>query len=216
MRLPLPPATKQGSLYENQKGMKQPVLRDAAGRARSGDGEMSDRLPVEPIFDHTPHLFGDGPPDPMVYDASIRALRQRSVNFAAKRYADMMYVSGLDRATADEHFRPRAAPVPGGSERASRRSGAAEPRLPRRVSRADYVIDTDAGRPAGDRHLERSVVRRAGHRPADGRAGLWQHRARRTSRAAVRSEADRAHARRRRLTPGRSARRSKQPPRHRR
>jgi CubicO group peptidase (beta-lactamase class C family) len=75
---------------------------------------MSGQLPVEPIFDQTPHLFGDGPPDPVVYDASERALRQRSVNFAAKRYVDMMFVSGLDRATADRHFRPRAAAVPTG------------------------------------------------------------------------------------------------------
>jgi CubicO group peptidase (beta-lactamase class C family) len=75
---------------------------------------MSARLPVEPIFDQTPHLFGDGPPDPIIYDASIRALRQRTANFAAKRYVDMMFVSGLDRATADQHFRPRAAQVPGG------------------------------------------------------------------------------------------------------
>lgn len=75
---------------------------------------MSGRLPVEPIFDQTPHLFGDGPPDPVVCDASERALRQRSVNFAAKRYVDMMFVSGLDRATADRHFRPRAATVPAG------------------------------------------------------------------------------------------------------
>ncbi|MSP03135.1 MAG: class C beta-lactamase-related serine hydrolase [Acetobacteraceae bacterium] len=75
---------------------------------------MSGRLPVEPIFDQTPHLFDDGPPDPVVYDASARALRQRTVNFAAKRYADMMFVGGLDRATADRHFRPRAALVPGG------------------------------------------------------------------------------------------------------
>ena len=72
------------------------------------------RLPVEPIFDQTPHLFGDGPPDPVVYGASARAIRGRTVNFAAKRYADMMYVSGLDRAAADRHFRPRAALVPGG------------------------------------------------------------------------------------------------------
>jgi CubicO group peptidase (beta-lactamase class C family) len=75
---------------------------------------MSGRLPVEPIFDQTPQLFGDGPPDPVVYDASERALRQRTVNFAAKRYVDMMFVSGLDRATADRHFRPRAAVVPAG------------------------------------------------------------------------------------------------------
>ena len=75
---------------------------------------MSGHLPVEPIFDQAPHLFGDGLPDPVVYDASARSLRQRTVNFAAKRYADMMFVSGLDRATADRHFRPRAALMPGG------------------------------------------------------------------------------------------------------
>jgi CubicO group peptidase (beta-lactamase class C family) len=70
--------------------------------------------PVEPIFDLTPHPFGHGPVDPVVYDASHAALRQRTVNFAAKRYADMMFVSGLDRATADRHFRLRAAVVPAG------------------------------------------------------------------------------------------------------
>lgn len=75
---------------------------------------MSGRLPVEPIFDQTPQMLGDGPPAPAVYDATMRVLRQRTVNFAAKRYTDMMFVSGLDRATADRHFRPRAAMVPGG------------------------------------------------------------------------------------------------------
>jgi hypothetical protein len=84
---------------------------------------MSGRLPVEPIFDQTPHLFGDGPPAPVVYDASAQALRQRSVNFAAKRYVDMMFVSGLDQGTADGHFRPRAASGgvgAGGTERTAR------------------------------------------------------------------------------------------------
>lgn len=71
------------------------------------------RIP-EPYFDQTPQPFGHGPVDPVVYDASITALRQRTVNFAAKRYADMMFVSGLDRATADQHFRLRAAPAPAG------------------------------------------------------------------------------------------------------
>lgn len=70
--------------------------------------------PAEPIFDGTPHTFGNGPVDPIVHDASIAALRQRTVNFAAKRYADMMFVTGLDRATADRHFRLRAAVVPAG------------------------------------------------------------------------------------------------------
>lgn len=70
--------------------------------------------PIEPIFDRTPHPFGDGPVAPLVYDASASALRQRTVNFAAKRYADMLFVSGLDRATADRHHRWRAALVPAG------------------------------------------------------------------------------------------------------
>ena len=70
--------------------------------------------PVEPYFDRTPQPFGDGPPDPLVYDASPRALRQRTVNFAAKRLTDMRYVSGLDRATTEQHFRWRPAVAPGG------------------------------------------------------------------------------------------------------
>ena len=69
---------------------------------------------METIFDRTPHLSGGGPVDPIVYDASAAALRQRTVNFAAKRYADMMFVSGLDRTTADRHFRLRVAQVPSG------------------------------------------------------------------------------------------------------
>ncbi|MBS0642926.1 MAG: serine hydrolase, partial [Proteobacteria bacterium] len=69
---------------------------------------------VEGIFDASPRPFGRGPVDPLVYDASAAARRQRTVNFAAKRYADMMFVTGLDRATADRHFRLRVAPVPGG------------------------------------------------------------------------------------------------------
>lgn len=72
------------------------------------------RRPVEPIFDTTPHPFGDGPVAPLLYDASPRSLRQRTVNFAAKRNADMLFVSCLDHVTAASHFRPRAAMVPGG------------------------------------------------------------------------------------------------------
>jgi hypothetical protein len=50
----------------------------------------------------------------LVYDASPRALRQRTVNFAAKRLVDLRYVGGLDRATAEGHFRWRPALAPGG------------------------------------------------------------------------------------------------------
>jgi hypothetical protein len=70
--------------------------------------------PVEPYFDRTPQSFGDGPADPLVYDASPRTLRQRTVNFAAKRLVDMRYVSRLDRITAEHHFRWRPAAAPGG------------------------------------------------------------------------------------------------------
>jgi hypothetical protein len=78
------------------------------------DQRRDSAAPVEPYFDRTPQPFGDGPPDPLVYDASPRMLRQRTVNFAAKRFADMRYVSGLDRATAERHFRWRPAVPPGG------------------------------------------------------------------------------------------------------
>jgi CubicO group peptidase (beta-lactamase class C family) len=74
--------------------------------------------PPEPLFDRTPAFGPDGraggPPDPVVYDGSARALRQRTVNFAAKRFVDMMYVSGLDRVRAERHFRWRPAAIPGG------------------------------------------------------------------------------------------------------
>jgi CubicO group peptidase (beta-lactamase class C family) len=70
-------------------------------------------LLLEPTFDRTPQPFADGLPDPMICDASAHALRQRTVNFAAKRMTDMLYVSGLDRATAKRHFRWRPISAPG-------------------------------------------------------------------------------------------------------
>jgi CubicO group peptidase (beta-lactamase class C family) len=90
---------------------------------------------MEPIFDRTPHPFGDGPVHPIVHDASIAALRQRTVNFAAKRYADMMFITGLDRETADRHFRLRAAAVPAG--------------LDARPAGVDLQADADAALAAG-------------------------------------------------------------------
>jgi len=79
---------------------------------------MSDTPPPEPLFDRTPAFAtggpADGPPDPIVYDGTARALRQRTVNFAAKRLVDMMFVTGLDRATAERHLRWRPAAIPGG------------------------------------------------------------------------------------------------------
>jgi CubicO group peptidase (beta-lactamase class C family) len=98
---------------------------------------------VEPIFDLTPHPFGHGPVDPVEYDATIAALRQRTVNFAAKRYADLMFVSGLDRATADRHFRLRAAVVPAGLD--ERPTGVTiQPQADAALAAGRIVIETDA------------------------------------------------------------------------
>src|SRR6185437_5753681 len=69
---------------------------------------------METIFDSSPALGGGGLVDPIIFDGSRAALRQRTVNFAARRYADMMLVSGLDRATADRNFRLRVAQLPSG------------------------------------------------------------------------------------------------------
>jgi CubicO group peptidase (beta-lactamase class C family) len=130
---------------------------------------------VEPIFDGAPHPFGNGPVDPIVYDGSIAALRQRTVNFAAKRYADMMFVSGLDRTTADRHFRLRAAVVPAG--------------LDERTAGLTIQPDTDAAFAAGRIAIEtdtadcRAIVRwgdTVGHavsRPGYGTILLGPHTA---------------------------------------
>ena len=103
---------------------------------------MSDQrresAPVEPYFDRTPQPFGDGPADQLVYDASPQALRQRTVNFAAKRLADMRYVSGLDRAAAERHFRWRPAVPPGGLGFRAAPDGQAE--LAAAQRRGDIVV----------------------------------------------------------------------------
>jgi len=103
---------------------------------------------IDSTFDITRPLFGDGPPDPVVYDASPRAMRQRTVNFAAKRFADMMYVRGLDRSTAERHFRWRALGIPGGlSARPDSAGSDAELVAAHRAGR--LTIETnDAGRRA--------------------------------------------------------------------
>ncbi len=105
------------------------------------DQRRESAAPVEPYFDRTPQPFGDGPPDPLVYDASPRMLRQRTVNFAAKRLADMRYVSGLDRATAERHFRWRPAVPPGGLGFRAAPDGQAE--LVAAQRRGDIVVDMD-------------------------------------------------------------------------
>jgi len=97
--------------------------------------------PAEPYFDRTPQPFGDGLPDPLVYDASPRMVRQRTVNFAAKRLVDMRYVSGLDRPTAERHFRWRPAVPPGGLGFRAAPDGQAE--LAAAQRRGDIVVDMD-------------------------------------------------------------------------
>ncbi|MBO0739657.1 MAG: serine hydrolase [Alphaproteobacteria bacterium] len=103
---------------------------------------MSDQAaPVEPYFDRSPQPFGDVLPDPLVYDASPRTLRQRTVNFAAKRLADMRYVSGLDRATTERHFRWRPAVPPGGLGFRAAPDGQAQ--LAAAQRRSDIVVEMD-------------------------------------------------------------------------
>lgn len=98
---------------------------------------------METIFDRSPHLIGGGPVDPIVYDASFAALRQRTVNFAAKRYADMMFVSGLDRATADRNFRLRVAQPPSGLD-AHATGGTIQAEAEAAFAAGRITIETDA------------------------------------------------------------------------
>ncbi len=76
---------------------------------------MSRLMPNQ--IDVTPYFRAPGPVPPLVYDASPKALRQRVANHTAKRFVDMMFVTGLDQATAERHFRRRPAPSPGGLTR---------------------------------------------------------------------------------------------------
>jgi hypothetical protein len=109
------------------------------------DEPRASAVPVEPYFDRTPQPFGDGLPVPVIYDASPRALRQRTVNFAAKRLVDMRYVSGLDRATAERHLRWRPVVAPGGL--AFRDAPASQAELAAAHKAGDIVIDmNDADR----------------------------------------------------------------------
>src|SRR5260221_9754129 len=110
-------------------------------RAKMSGQHRESAAPVEPYFERTPQPFSDGPPDPLVYDASPRALRQRTVNFAAKRLVDMLYVSGLDRAPAERHFRWRPAVAPGGLGFRAAPDGHSE--LAAAQRRGDIAIDMD-------------------------------------------------------------------------
>jgi hypothetical protein len=68
-------------------------------------------------------------------------LRQRIVNFAAKRLVDMRYISGLDYATAERHFRWRPAVPPGGLGFRAAPDGQAE--LAAAHRRGDIIIEMD-------------------------------------------------------------------------
>lgn len=97
--------------------------------------------PADPIFDQGPKPLFAGPlPAPLVYDASPAAMRQRTANFAAKRYVDMLYVTGLDRATADAHFRPRMVGLPGDLDSTPPAEGAA---LASAVAEGRFTIEAD-------------------------------------------------------------------------
>ncbi len=89
---------------------------------------------------------GVGLPAPLVYDVTEPMLRQREMNFAAKRLADMGFVSGLDWADALSRLRWRAVPPTGGLE--DRPDGAAR----RMVLEAAYS--------AGDITITRDVAAR--------------------------------------------------------
>ena len=70
--------------------------------------------PLSPaLADHAPLLRATEPALPLLFDARPPAMRQRVVNYAAKRLVDMMFVTGLDRDTALRHFRHRPAAIPG-------------------------------------------------------------------------------------------------------
>jgi CubicO group peptidase (beta-lactamase class C family) len=141
--------------------------------------EQRDRAALpEAYFDRTPQPFGEGPPDPLVYDAAPRALRQRTVNFAAKRFVDMRYVSGLDNATAERHFRWRPVAAPGGLEYRPAADGQAA--LAAAQRRGDIIVDMDdADRRVvvrwNDPDFGESVVGAAVARPGYGGIVLGPH-----------------------------------------
>lgn len=64
------------------------------------------------------HAFAPAPPDslpaPLLYDVRERALRQREMNFAAKRLADMAFVTGFGWEDALARLRWRGVPPTGG------------------------------------------------------------------------------------------------------
>ena len=149
---------------------------EPAKAKRTTECSANVRLP-EPLADFAPRASAcaDGPPDPVVYDGSARALRQRTVNFAAKRIADMMYVTGLDQATAERHLRWRARRDPGESRRrvpdAGRGSRAGRARSATGASPSTPTTPTAVSTVRWTDPAFGPPIVGIGHRPA----GLWRH-----------------------------------------
>jgi CubicO group peptidase (beta-lactamase class C family) len=92
------------------------------------DGSIAQPVPVpDPtgaLADLTPYATRVA--EPLVLDASPAAVRQKTVTFAAKRLADMIFVTGLDPAEAERRLTRRVAGLAGGlSLDASQLAGAA-------------------------------------------------------------------------------------------
>lgn len=66
------------------------------------------------LIDATPGLSSAPVVQPHVHDVRFAALAQQMVNFTAKRFADMVLVSGQRVEDAKQRFRPSGASVPGG------------------------------------------------------------------------------------------------------
>lgn len=84
-----------------------------------------------------------GLPAPLVHDVNERALRQREMNFAAKRMVDMMFVTGLAEADARARLRWRGVPPTVGLD-ASRDAGPRQAVLAAAAQEGAIVITPDA------------------------------------------------------------------------
>src|SRR5215831_20216350 len=83
-----------------------------------GRGEMSDQrresaAPVEPYFDRTPRLFGDGLPESLVYDASPRMLHLQAGMRGGERLLPQGWpTTRWPRRTSGPAMRRASAPIP--------------------------------------------------------------------------------------------------------
>ena len=197
VRLPLPPAQTARLALREPEGHEEPLSslcrpkhgsRSWRNERRSAGRAAGRRFHLR---HHAPHCSATVRPiRSCMTDRRVR-MRQRTVNFAAKRFADMLFVTGLDRSDRGAAF-PLART--GTSRRPGRaaRSGCRQCGVERRTSRrAPDDRDQRCGSP---RHgaVERSGVRCTGHRLGDRASRLWRHPARVTHGSRLRSDADRA------------------------